>query len=250
MVRSCWHCVSQDNAYQWPEVEVHPWMAANRPRLFSPSSWDSGHKDCASRIRVSYPCGYDFDWCSGWWGVKYPCNHRVKWCTRYTNPPSDCTWRYDASLILVPDSWKLTQCQASDDGSCSQSDFQHDIALVVLRSQQGGLAADRAGSYKSVVWQPLASFYALPAMMFEITGYPGDKVPYMVTATGRIHSVENDKMLLKHTIDASKGQSGAGVFHNNMVYGVHVFGGATQDGARMIDPFWFNMVHWLGGIRT
>ena len=39
------HCVYREGRYSFPEIEVHPWMAAHSP--FRPSTWASGHANCA-----------------------------------------------------------------------------------------------------------------------------------------------------------------------------------------------------------
>jgi len=239
------HCVYSDGKYHWPSVEVHPWKGTATVSRFNPSSFfDSGHLSCSDRIKVNYPCGYKASWCRRGW-IRYPCNHRVKWCTRYQPPASDCTWRYSSRQIAIPPAWKQTACQASTDGSCAQSDFQHDIALVKLKKTQGGHAGTRAGSFKTPGWvhPMLASVYT--STPYAIAGYPGDKEPYMVTAEGSIEEADFEKTLLTHTIDASNGQSGAGLFSDGVVYGVHVYGGEDVDGARMVDQYWTSLTTWM-----
>jgi len=89
----------------------------------------------------------------------------------------------------------------------------------------------------------LASVYT--STPYAIAGYPGDKEPYMVMAEGSIEEADFEKTLLTHTIDASNGQSGAGLFSDGVVYGVHVYGGEDVDGARMVDQYWTSLTTWM-----
>jgi len=221
------HCVYEQNSYKTVEVEVHPWKAERK--WYHPGTWfGSAHRDCSVRARISYPCGTR--WCQGrgWWGwVWWPCGSN--WCTRYASPARDCTWRYESSSVLVPDAWKRTACQSSTSSSCNQADFQHDIALVKLKRTQGLHAGSRAPWLSALYTNRYDSTYT-------ITGYPGDRSPFMMTASGPIERV--DRNVLIHKIDANSGQSGAGVQSGGTVVGVHVFGGNTYDGSRRIDQWW------------
>merc|ERR1719482_758473 len=158
------HCVYKDGAYRFPTVEVHPWMAAHSP--FKPSTWASGHADCANRASISYPCGTK--WCRGWWGWWYPCG--LRWCRRYASEPTDCTWRYSTRSIVLPEQWKTTACQASDEGTCSESDFQHDIALLKLSATQSQHAGTRSGGVATAAHTDSYGQHA-----YSISGYPGDR---------------------------------------------------------------------------
>ena len=62
----------------------------------------------------------------------------------------------------------------------------------------------------------------------------------MATATGRIEQIVGN--VLRHKIDANSGQSGSGVTRGAAVYGVHVYGGGSIDGARRIDGWWLRML--------
>lgn len=223
------HCVYKNGGYRFPQVEAHPWMAAHSP--VRPSTWfSSGHADCANRIYVWYPCGVKT--CRGWWGLRYPCG--VNWCKRYASEPSDCTWRYSTRSILVPNEWKATACQASDSGTCSEADFQHDIALLKLKSTQGQHAGTRASTATATHIDTYGSH------TYSITGYPGDRAPFMATASGPIEQVASN--VLRHQIDANSGQSGSGVSRDSRVYAVHVYGGDGIDGARRIDAWWLRVL--------
>mmetsp|Transcript_11372 Transcript_11372/g.26280 ORF Transcript_11372/g.26280 Transcript_11372/m.26280 type:complete len:464 (-) Transcript_11372:527-1918(-) len=220
------HCIYRNGGWREFEVEVHPWKASAQP--LNPFTWGSGHASCHLRPRISYPCSVR--WCRGWWGRSYPCG--VRYCTRYGPSPPDCTWTYSTRTMVVPNQWKITACQGSD-GSCAESDFQHDIALVKLSSFEGKHAGQRAG----MLTPRAANEYN---GVYTITGYPGDRRPFMASASGPIDSVYGN--LLRHRIDANKGQSGSGVTSGNSVYAVHVCGGGSSDCARRIDQWWLHVL--------
>lgn len=115
----------------------------------------------------------------------------------------------------------------------SLADERHDWAILELNDNIG----DKTGWF-GFAWTP----ESLTDAEVTISGYPGEHRYYQYKMSGKITGCNTYK-LYYNAIDTSGGQSGSPIFNSvSIVYGIHCYGGATENSGTRITEGLFNLL--------
>lgn len=131
-----------------------------------------------------------------------------------------------SSTYYYPLSWTLSTAYTNN------LDYNFDWAVVTLQNNLG----DSTGWFGKG-W----SSGSLNGKSIIVSGYPGDKSYYQYKSSGTISFT--DSYNIKYSADTMGGQSGSPVYDsNNIVWGIHTYGGATINQGNKITEDLYNIL--------